>query len=164
MALIGASRLLLAYGIDYAARVQNGYVSPGTAGTRVHPKSSRTAQFPARTCPRVPARPPTCRPLVMKGSPVRVRASALQAVLQGFLPPPATPERTLRVRNGYIFDRFRFQVAEREQGPTRIRFEREGTRIGLMSDLDLGALFDLALNRSSCQLRKRGVEAPGGQM
>src|SRR5918996_6391247 len=45
MALIEASRLLLAYGIDYAARVQNGYVSPGTAGTRVHPKSSRTAQF-----------------------------------------------------------------------------------------------------------------------
>src|SRR5918996_5755707 len=80
MALIGASRLLLAYGIDYAARVQNGYVSPGTAGTRVHPKSSRTAQFPARTCPRVPARgrPSLNRlPLVMKGSPVRVRASAL---------------------------------------------------------------------------------------
>src|ERR671918_855500 len=32
MALIEASRLLLAYGIGYAARVQNGYVSPGTGG------------------------------------------------------------------------------------------------------------------------------------
>ena len=40
----------------------------------------------------------------------------------------------------------RFVVAESEHGPTRIRFEREGTSIGLMSDLDLDALFDLALD------------------
>src|SRR5919106_591132 len=156
MALIGASRLLLAYGIDYAARVQNGYVSPGTGGHARPPQELENGPVSSENVPASARASPTCRPLVMKGSPVRVRASALQAVLQGFLPPPATPERTLRVRNRYIFDRFRFQVAEREQGPTRIRFEREGTRIGLMSDLDLGALFDLALNRSSCQLRKRG--------
>ena len=61
MALIEASKLLLAYGIDYAARVQNGYVSPGTAGTRVHPKELENGpgfqRERARECPRVDAHP-----------------------------------------------------------------------------------------------------------
>jgi hypothetical protein len=38
----------------------------------------------------------------------------------------------------------RFEAAEAEHGPTRIRFEREDTSIRLMSDLDPEALFDLA--------------------
>jgi hypothetical protein len=50
------------------------------AGTRVHCWSGVATSFPAETCPRVPASgraSPTCLFLVMKGSPVRVRASAL---------------------------------------------------------------------------------------
>ena len=54
MALIEASRLLLAYGIDYAARVQNGYVSPGTAGTRVHPKELENGPVSSENVPASP--------------------------------------------------------------------------------------------------------------
>src|SRR5918996_77145 len=54
VALIEASRLLLAYGIDYAARVQNGYVSPGTAGTRVHPKELENGPVSSENVPASP--------------------------------------------------------------------------------------------------------------
>jgi hypothetical protein len=61
MALIEASRLLLAYGIDYAARVRNGYVSPGTGGHARPPQelengpvSSENVPASARAWTRVP--------------------------------------------------------------------------------------------------------------
>jgi hypothetical protein len=61
MALIEASRLLLAYGIDYAARVRNGYVSSGTGGharpLEVSVKALDLQQERALAYPRVPARP-----------------------------------------------------------------------------------------------------------
>ncbi len=60
-------------------RVQNGYVSSGTSGHERPLRELKTPQFAANTCPRVPARgrASLTRPsLVMKGSAVRVRASA----------------------------------------------------------------------------------------
>ena len=62
-------------------RVQDGYASAGTGGHARPLRSSRTVSFPARTCPRAPLRGrafPTRLSLVMKGSPIRVRASASQ--------------------------------------------------------------------------------------
>src|ERR687892_41987 len=72
MALIEASRLLLAYGIDYAARVQNGYVSPGTGGHARPPQELENGPVSSENVPASARASPTCRPLVMKGSPVRV--------------------------------------------------------------------------------------------
>jgi hypothetical protein len=70
----------------------------------VHQPSTRLRQtfsLPARTCPRVPASgpaSPTCPSLVMKGSPVRVRASALASLaktnlLSGFRAGPSNRGR-----------------------------------------------------------------------
>jgi hypothetical protein len=59
--------------------VQNGYVSPGAGGHARPPRELENRPFSARTCPRVAAsgRASLTRlSLVMKGSPVRVRASA----------------------------------------------------------------------------------------
>src|SRR5919106_644784 len=165
MALIGASRLLLAYGIDYAARVQNGYVSPGTGGHARPPQELENGPVSSENVPASARASPTCRPLVMKGSPVRVRASALQAVLQGFLPPPATPERTLRVRNGYIFDRFRFQgMSGSKIGPLRwnppitalVLWPMRVARV--IAVLELGGA-QLGALRLSLALRAHGIES-----
>src|SRR5919106_3731775 len=54
MALIGASRLLLAYGIDYAARVQNGYVSPGTGGHARPPQELENGPVSSENVPASP--------------------------------------------------------------------------------------------------------------
>src|ERR671918_1607154 len=102
MALIEASRLLLAYGIDYAARVQNGYVSLGTAGTRVHPKELENGPVSSENVP-ASARAWTRIPYLSfprnEGVPVRVRASAFP-YLQGFSPVLATLEAALGYETG----------------------------------------------------------------
>ena len=73
------------------------------AGTRVHCVSCGTGRFPARTRPRVPASGRACptRPsLVMKGSAVRVRASALPN-LQAVCPRDRVGWWCSRVQSGY---------------------------------------------------------------
>ena len=82
-------------------RVPSGYKT-GTsararAGTRVPSPEPRRVSFPARTCPCVPASGrscPTGLSLVMNGSPVQVRASAL-ASLQGKALDRPRPRRSL---------------------------------------------------------------------
>jgi hypothetical protein len=72
-----------ASGLCAAVRVQNGYVNSGTRGHGRPLRELKNRQFPARTYPPVPASGRvslTRSSLVMKGSPVRVRASASQPV------------------------------------------------------------------------------------
>jgi hypothetical protein len=85
--------------------VGTAHTLPAKSVPRVHCANRRTPPFPARRCPRVPERgrgSPTRPSLVMKGSPVRVRASALGR-FAGTSSVAATLTAALRVRNGYIF-------------------------------------------------------------
>src|SRR5215211_807313 len=69
------------------SRYKTGTSARAQSGTRVHSEGGRTVLFPARTCPRVSAsgRASLTRlSLVMKGSPVRVRASASRSLTPGF--------------------------------------------------------------------------------
>jgi hypothetical protein len=62
-----------------AVGYKTGTSARARAGTRVHHYSAKTAWSPGKMCPIVPASgrvSPTCLSLVMKGSAVRVRASA----------------------------------------------------------------------------------------
>jgi hypothetical protein len=89
-------------------RVQNGYVSSGTSGRARPPRELKNHSYPARTWPRVPASRRlslTCPSLVMKGSPVRVRASA-SPDLQGLSSEQATPRPRVGYETGTSSDPF----------------------------------------------------------
>jgi hypothetical protein len=93
--------------------VQNGYVAQARAGTRVHAQRLESFEIPARKWPVVPARGRaslTRLSLVMKGSSVRVRASAFCPICREFCrvrqpllggrDPPELLAGTKRVRRG----------------------------------------------------------------
>jgi hypothetical protein len=98
-----------------ATGYKTGTSARARAGTRGPRRSRETARSPGETCPGVPARARaslTCLSLVMKGSPVRVRASALWPICRDFvgvcnlLHRLRHRSRRFRVRNGYVRDTF----------------------------------------------------------
>lgn len=80
-------------------RYETGTSTRARAGTRVHSSRAETARSPGKACPPVPARgraSVTRLSLVMKGSPVRVRASAYKSPAKCYVALPATTTACLR--------------------------------------------------------------------